>query len=172
MQGYSQSVRDKTDTKIKVNRHSSTEPRPKKTEKENQNKSEKKDQNEPEVESATVLNSVPSGFGFLWTKLRFGYPPVLEVRGWKALMDSSATLMLDAVTLARRLALKACTAGQGLTLVHFPAQLQHIMLDRGALRNCLSGVQEVSGGVTGYQGVFRVYFVSETAQVELRSGRV
>jgi len=31
------------------------------------------------------------------------------------------------------------------------------------------GVQEVSGGVRGYHGVFRVYFVSETAQVELKS---
>ena len=32
---------------------------------------------------------------------------------------------------------------------------------------------EVSrGGIKEYQGVCRVYFVSETAQVELRSGRV
>jgi len=29
----------------------------------------------------------------------------------------------------------------------------------------------VSGGVKEYQGVFRVYFVSETAQVELTSGQ-
>jgi len=28
------------------------------------------------------------------------------------------------------------------------------------------------GGVEGHYGVFRVYFVSETAQVELKSGRV
>jgi hypothetical protein len=34
------------------------------------------------------------------------------------------------------------------------------------------GVYEVSGGIKEYQGVFRVYFVSETAQVELKSGRV
>jgi len=30
----------------------------------------------------------------------------------------------------------------------------------------------MSGGMKQYQGVFRVYFVSETAQAELRSGRV
>jgi len=30
----------------------------------------------------------------------------------------------------------------------------------------------VSGGIEEYQGAFRVYFVSETAQVELRRGRV
>jgi hypothetical protein len=29
----------------------------------------------------------------------------------------------------------------------------------------------VSGFIKEYQGVFRLYFVSETAQVELRSGR-
>ena len=33
------------------------------------------------------------------------------------------------------------------------------------LRGCLGGVKE-------HYGVFRVYFVSETAQVELKSGRV
>ena len=30
----------------------------------------------------------------------------------------------------------------------------------------------MSEGIKEYQGVFRVFFVSETAQVELRSGRV
>ena len=30
----------------------------------------------------------------------------------------------------------------------------------------------MSGGIKEYQGVFMVYLVSETAQVELRSGRV
>ena len=30
----------------------------------------------------------------------------------------------------------------------------------------------MSGGFKECQGVFRVYFVSETAQVELRSGRI
>jgi len=30
----------------------------------------------------------------------------------------------------------------------------------------------MSGGIREYQGVFRVYFVSEAAQVELKSGRV
>ena len=61
---------------------------------------------------------------------------------------------------------------QGLTLVHFSAQRKRILWDRGAIRGCLGGFQELSGGVKEYQGVFRVYFVSETAQVELRSGRV
>ena len=62
--------------------------------------------------------------------------------------------------------------GLHLTLVHFSAQLKRILWDRGAFRGCLGGVQEVSGGNKEYQGVFRVYFMSETAQVELRSGRV
>ena len=35
-------------------------------------------------------------------------------------------------------------------------------------RGRLGGVR----GIKEYQGVFRVYFVSETAQVELKSGRV
>ena len=30
----------------------------------------------------------------------------------------------------------------------------------------------MSGGIKEYQGVLRVYFESETAQVELKSGRV
>ena len=34
------------------------------------------------------------------------------------------------------------------------------------------GVLEVSWGINEYQGAFRVHFVSETAQIELRSGRV
>jgi hypothetical protein len=62
---------------------------------------------------------------------------------------------------------------QGLKLVHFSAQLlKRILRDRNAFRGCFRGVLEVSGGIEKHQGVFRVYFVSETAQVELRSGRV
>ena len=61
---------------------------------------------------------------------------------------------------------------QGLTLVHVSAQLKRILWDKGALGGCLRGVQEVPGVIKEYQGVFRVYFVSETAQVEVRSGRV
>ena len=34
------------------------------------------------------------------------------------------------------------------------------------------GFLGVLGGVCGYRGVFRVYFASETAQVELKRGRV
>jgi len=39
----------------------------------------------------------------------------------------------------------------------------------GARRGCLGGVYR---GCQGYSGVSGVYFVSETAQVELKSGRV
>ena len=52
---------------------------------------------------------------------------------------------------------------QGLSLVHFSAQPKRILSDRGAFRDCLGGVQEVSWGIKEYQGVFRVHFVSETA---------
>ena len=64
------------------------------------------------------------------------------------------------------------SSSQGLTLVHFSAQLKRILSDRGALRDCLGDVWEVSGRIKEYQGVFRVYLVSGTAQVELKSGRV
>ena len=36
-----------------------------------------------------------------------------------------------------------CTWMQGLTLVHFSAQLKRIMWDGGAFRDCLGGVQQV-----------------------------
>jgi len=39
-------------------------------------------------------------------------------------------------------------------------------------KRCLGGIGDVSGDVGEYQGVFRGYFVSETAQVELKSGRL
>jgi len=61
---------------------------------------------------------------------------------------------------------------QGLTLVHFSAQRKRILWNRVAFRVFLGGVHEVSGGIKEHWGVFRVHFVSETAQVELRSGRV
>jgi hypothetical protein len=57
---------------------------------------------------------------------------------------------------------------QGLTLVHFSAQLKPILWDRGAFRACSGGVWEVPGGIEEYEGVFRVYSASETAQVEQR----
>ena len=62
-------------------------------------------------------------------------------------------------------------AKQGLTLVHFMAQRKRFLWNWGCilglLRGCLRGAWEVLGD---YQGVFMVYFASETAQVELRSG--
>jgi len=61
---------------------------------------------------------------------------------------------------------------QGLPLVHSSAQLKRLLCDRGAWRGGTGGVWEVSGGIKEHQGVFRVCFVSEAAQVELRSGRV
>jgi hypothetical protein len=67
---------------------------------------------------------------------------------------------------------RADISRQGLTFVHVSAQLKRILWDRASMRGCLGGVEEVSGGVKKYQGVFRVSLVSETAQVELRSGRV
>ena len=61
------------------------------------------------------------------------------------------------------------TTIQGLTLVHFSAQCKRFLWDRGCIewmfRRCL-------GGVRGYQGLCRVYFVLETAQVALKTGRV
>ena len=61
---------------------------------------------------------------------------------------------------------------QGLTLVNFSAQLKRILSERGAFKHCFGGVYEVSRGIQEYQGVFRVNFVSETAQVELKIGRL
>ena len=45
---------------------------------------------------------------------------------------------------------------QGLTLVHFSAQLKRMLWDRCAIRGCLGGVYDVSGGIQEYQGVFVV----------------
>ena len=42
----------------------------------------------------------------------------------------------------------------------------------GAFRGRLGGVEGVLGGAREYQGVCKLCFVSETAQVELKSGRV
>jgi len=58
---------------------------------------------------------------------------------------------------------------QGLTLVHFSAQRKRFLWDKGCNWGLFRGC---SGGVEGYEGVFRVYFVLETAQVELNSVRV
>ena len=61
------------------------------------------------------------------------------------------------------------TYEQGLTLVHFSAQLERFLWDKG----CMQGLfRWCVGGFRGYEGVLRVYFVSENAQVELKSGRV
>jgi len=58
---------------------------------------------------------------------------------------------------------------QGLTLVHCSAQRKRFLWDR----ECVQGLDRgCSGGVRGYKGVSRVCSVSETAQVELKSGRV
>jgi len=58
---------------------------------------------------------------------------------------------------------------QGLTLVHFSAQRRRLLWDRGCIHGVFRGCL---GGVRGYYGLFRVYFVSGTAQVELNDGRV
>jgi len=62
----------------------------------------------------------------------------------------------------------AAAANQGLTPVHFSTQRKRFLWDRvcikGLFRGCFGGVR----GYWGCQGVFRVYYVSETAQVELK----
>jgi hypothetical protein len=58
---------------------------------------------------------------------------------------------------------------QGFTLVHFSAESKRFLLDRGCAQGLCRGCL---GGVMGYQDVLRVDFVSETAQVELKRGRV
>ena len=58
---------------------------------------------------------------------------------------------------------------QGLSLVHFSAQRKRFLWDRGCIKGLFRGCLD---GVRGYQGLLDVYFVSETAQVELKSGRM
>jgi hypothetical protein len=60
-------------------------------------------------------------------------------------------------------------SSQGLTLVHFSAQLERFFWGRG----CAWGLcSPCSGGATGCLGCIGYFLVSDTAQVELRSGRV
>ena len=59
--------------------------------------------------------------------------------------------------------------GRGLHSSTFRLNLGAFCGIGGAFRGCLGGDWRVLGR---YQGVFRVYFVSEPAQVEMRSGRV
>ena len=70
---------------------------------------------------------------------------------------------------------------QGLALVHFLAQRERFLWDRGLHlggiagafrwdRGCIQGVfRGHFAGVRGDDGICRVYLVSETAQVELKS---
>jgi len=46
---------------------------------------------------------------------------------------------------------------------------QRFVWDRGCLQGLFRGRL---GGIRGFGGLFMVYLVSETAQVELKSGRV
>ena len=66
-----------------------------------------------------------------------------------------AVLVLAVVVMLPALAVSVV---QGLTLVHFSAQLKRILWDRGAFRGCFGGVWEVSGVIKedqgGVQGVF------------------
>ena len=78
------------------------------------------------------------------------------------------TLLMIRVAMMANIRLKPGLR-QGLTLVHFSAQRERFLWDRGCIQGLLMGCK---GGVGGFQGVSRVYFVSQTAQVELRSGRV
>ena len=58
---------------------------------------------------------------------------------------------------------------QRLTLVHFSFQRQRFLSDRGCIYGLLRGCLRV---ITGFSGVLRVLFVSETAQGELKSGQM
>jgi hypothetical protein len=60
-------------------------------------------------------------------------------------------------------------ARQGLTLVVISSQHKRFRWDKGCIKRLFRGC---SGGVRNYEVVIRVYFVSELAQVELKSGRV
>jgi len=58
---------------------------------------------------------------------------------------------------------------QGLTLDHFSAQRERFLYDKG----CSQGLLRVwLGSLRRYQGVSGMYILSESAQVELKSGRV
>jgi hypothetical protein len=61
----------------------------------------------------------------------------------------------------------AATVAQGLALVHFSAQRERSLWDRGYIMRLFRGCLR---DVSGYEGMLRVYFVSEMAQVELKSG--
>ena len=101
-------------------------------------------------------------------------PPARSASTGSAAWKRSAGAVRSAARSARQHA--ECTpsaaSAQRITLVHFSAQRKRFLWDRGALRGYAGGVGEVSRGIKQYQGVFRVYFVSATAQVELRSGPV
>ena len=58
---------------------------------------------------------------------------------------------------------------QGLTLSHFSAQRKRFQWDRGRIGGLFNGFL---GGAIEVIEICRVYFVSETAQVELKNGRV
>ena len=67
-------------------------------------------------------------------------------------------------------ALMTCgAASQGLTLVHFAAQRKCFLWDREYIWGLFRGRLR---GTRGYYGVFRVCFVSETSQVELKTGQL
>ena len=105
--------------------------------------------------------------------------------GWSdTTRAQSARAAADAL---RSPAVAAATFNQGLTLVHFSAQLERFLWDRGCAQGvfgaCLRGVlwgfrgylgvvQGVFRGLGGIRGCAEGVFVSEIAQVELSSERV
>jgi len=62
--------------------------------------------------------------------------------------------------------------GKGPTLVHFLAHHKRFLWDRSAFRGCLGGVKGVLRRCSGILGDVKGVFCVETAQVELKSGRV
>ena len=69
-------------------------------------------------------------------------------------------------------AVRRVYTGRGLHSSTFRLNVSSLCGIRGAFRGCLGGVYGVLWGIRGYQGASRVCFVSETAQVELKRGRV
>ena len=84
------------------------------------------------------------------------------------LMAFGDSRMFD-VFVAAGILLGAGGSGQGLTLVHFSSQRKRFRWDRECLQGMFRGFYR---GIGGYEGGGGVHFVSKTAQVELKSGRV
>ena len=88
----------------------------------------------------------------------------------------AATRPPDSLILVGAFTRKSTGAGdQGLTLVHFSAQLESFVCGRGARRGCVARAKRVLEWCVGCVrcvGCVGCFSVSETAQVDLKSERV